>query len=57
MLYTIKKGELYVKDFTDGVELTRSKRQAEYYYSKKGAIEAAIRYGRKNGKGYKVVEA
>ena len=56
MLYAIKKDGKFVKEFSDGTEFTKSKEHAEYFTSKKSACECAREYGRKNGKGYTVVE-
>lgn len=55
-VYTIKKNNKYVKDFTDGEKLTNSLSQAEKYTSKKSAIVAAQMYGKQFGKGFVVVE-
>ena len=56
MLYAIKKDGKYVKDFSDGAELTLSRQWVERYYTKKGAIRQAQEYGRRYGKGFTVVE-
>lgn len=55
-LYCIKKNGKFVKDFTDGEKLTIDFMKAEKYTNKKSAIIAAQEYGKRNGKGYTVVE-
>lgn len=56
MLYAIMKDGKYVKEFSEGQEFTKGRNHAEYFTSKKSATTCASEYGKKNGKGYKVVE-
>ena len=56
MLYAIMKDGKYVKEFSEGREFTKGRNHAEYFTNKKSASVCASEYGRKNGKGYKVVE-
>ena len=55
-LFTIKKNGKYIKDFTDGCELTADLSKAEQYTSKKSALVVAREYAKQNGNGYTVVE-
>lgn len=55
-MFVIKKGDKYVKDFTEGKEATLRWDLMEKYLTKEFAVAAAREYGRKNGKGYSVKE-
>ena len=55
-VFAIMKSDKYVKDFTDGEELTTSFTHAEKYTNEKSALIAAQQYGRMYGKGFKVVK-
>ena len=55
-MFTIKKDGKYVKDFTDGKEVTLNWDLMEKYLTKESAVAAAREYGQKNGKGYSVKE-
>lgn len=57
-MFVIMKNGKFVKDFSEGTKFTSNPytNQVEKYLSKRSAEEAAREYGRKNGKGYKVVE-
>lgn len=54
--WAIKKDGKYVKNFSDGKKLTVCFYNIERYTNKKSAEIVAREYGRKNGKGYTVVE-
>jgi len=54
--YAIKKNGKFVRDFSDGKRFTTSFNLIELYTNKKAAEIAAREYGKKNGKGYQVVE-
>lgn len=53
--YLIQKNGKFVRDFSDGERFTVIFSLAERYTSKKAAAAMASLYGRRNGKGYKVV--
>ena len=55
-MFAIKKNGKYVKDFSDGEELTTVFNQIELYRTKASAVNAAREYGSKYGKGYTVVK-
>ena len=57
-MFVIMKNGKFVKNFSDGTKFTSNlyTNQVETYLSKKSAKETAREYGRKNGKGYRVVE-
>lgn len=54
--WAIKKDGKYVRNFSDGKKLTAGFYNIERYTNKKSAEIMAREYGRKNGKGYTVVE-
>jgi len=56
MMYSIKKDGKWVKDFSDGAELTSNKKFRELYRDKKSAVQMAREYGRKYGSGFVVVQ-
>ena len=55
-MYAVKKGDRYVKDFSNGDEFTKDWNWIQKFVSRRAALEAAREYGKEHGRGYHVIE-